>query len=290
MVQGSRQEVTHKQVIDKILNKMAEAEQPLPSYLELFHQIINVQNQSNIPDLSQSLANLKEKAPQSLGKKKPILSFGDLVIDWTETQDLLQKIVGLTKEYLSPTLEETAELDRICTDRALTNDTSKEWFESGTASNKGKKSSDMSPLTASVLQATFYPLLTTYSSELSPMIKQELWYQRYCPVCGGSPDFAFLDKERGARWLLCSRCDAQWLYHRLVCPYCSNDEQKTLAFFTDDKGLYRLYVCDKCHHYIKAIDTRKSEAEILFPLERVLTLDMDRQAQEMKYQAVVYPQ
>jgi len=279
--------VTHKQVIDKMLNRLAEAEQPLPTYLELFRQIIDVQKQSNIPDLSQSLAKLKEKVPHSPGKRKPVISFDDLVIDWTETKDLLQKVVRLTKEYLAPTFEETAELDRICTDHKLAENMSKSWFEAGTASGKGSKSTDIGPLIASVLQATFYPLLTTYSNELSPMIKQESWYQRYCPICGGSPDLAFLDKERGARWLLCSRCDTKWLYHRLVCPYCGNDEQKTLAFFTDDKGLYRLYVCDKCHHYIKAIDTRKSETEILLPLARVLTLDMDRQAQEMKYQAVV---
>ena len=115
---------------------------------------------------------------------------------------------------------------------------------------------------------------------------QEAWYKRYCPVCGGGPDFAFLDKERdGARWLLCSRCDAQWLFYRLVCPHCGNDDQHSLAYLTDDTGLYRLYVCEKCRRYLKTIDLRKTEAEVLLPLERILTLDLDRQAHESNYTA-----
>ena len=55
------------------------------------------------------------------------------------------------------------------------------------------------------------------------------------------------------------------------------------GYFADDEDLYRLYVCEQCHKYIKTIDLRHTESEILLPLERVLTLDMDRQAQEKGY-------
>jgi hypothetical protein len=34
---------------------------------------------------------------------------------------------------------------------------------------------------------------------------------------------------------------------------------------------------------------RQTESEILLPLERILTLDMDRQAHELKYEAAEYP-
>ena len=277
--------MTDKQVVEKIMERLAEAEQPLPSYLELYRRALIAQSQTKIPDLSRSLTSLKDKATRRTAQGKPILTFDDMAIDWAEMQNLLQQVARLTNEYLSPTPEETADLDKICTDLDLLKKAAKTWFESGIASDKSTKSKDMSPLTASVLQAMLNPLLAAYARELLPLLDQESWHQRYCPICRGNPDFAFLDKEHGARWLLCSRCDAQWLFLRLVCPYCGNDDQKTLAFFTDDKGLYRLYVCEKCRHYLKAIDLRKSEAEILLPLERILTLDMDRQASEMKYQA-----
>ena len=35
-------------------------------------------------------------------------------------------------------------------------------------------------------------------------VDQEKWRRRYCPVCGGNPDIAYLDTERGSRWLVCS--------------------------------------------------------------------------------------
>ena len=102
-------------------------------------------------------------------------------------------------------------------------------------------------------------------------------------ICGGSPDLAFLEKEYGARWLLCSRCDSEWLFQRLRCPYCGTQDQGELAYFTDDTELYRLYVCQQCQSYLKAVDLRQTEDETLLPLERVLTVDMDRQGREKGY-------
>ena len=64
----------------------------------------------------------------------------------------------------------------------------------------------------------------------------------------------------------------------------AGDVEGSLAYFADDKGGYRLYVCEQCHKYIKAIDLRHADPEVSLPLERVLTLDMDRQGQEKGYQ------
>ena len=57
---------------------------------------------------------------------------------------------------------------------------------------------------------------------------------------------------------MCSKCAAEWLFQRLECPYCGTQDQNTLAYFTDDKGLYRLYICEHCRHYLKAIDLRQT--------------------------------
>ncbi len=77
---------------------------------------------------------------------------------------------------------------------------------------------------------------------------------------------------------MCSRCDGVWLFQRLVCPYCGTQDQTKLAYLTDDTAQYRLYVCDACRTYIKAIDMRRIQHNVRLPLERVLTLDLDRQA------------
>jgi len=287
---GATQALTNRHVIDKIINRLAEAEQPLPRSLHFYRQILTAQSKTKPPDLSRTLTRLREKATQRLSQGKPILTFQDLAADWADIQSLFREVTALANDYLSPMPEETEELGEISADLALLTKAAKTWFAIGTVSRKSMtKNKDMKPLTFSVLQASLRPLLTVYANELLPLVTQESWYRPYCPVCGGSPDFAFLDKERGARWLLCSRCDAQWLFYRLVCPYCGNQDQKTLAYFADDKSLYRLYVCEKCRGYVKAIDLRQTQAEILLPLERILTLDMDRQAHELKYEAAEYP-
>jgi len=134
------------------------------------------------------------------------------------------------------------------------------------------------------LKAAFHPILVRYSEQLLPLVNQDSWRQRICPICGGKPDFSFLDRETGARWLICSRCDADWLFFRLECPFCGNQDQNSLGYLTDEKELYRLYTCEQCRTYIKAIDLRRAEGDVLFPLERILTLDLDRQASEAGYQ------
>lgn len=276
---------TTQEVIEKVLNRLAEASEPLPGHLELFRQVLLAQNKVK-PNISSSLPKLKEKAPQRLAQHKPMLTFHEIELDWTELQALFSQIAELAKQYLKPSPQEIKELDAVTAKIDSLKKAVQDWFGSNPASAKSKSSStELSPVTRSTTQAALYPWLAAYANEMLPLVANDSWHQRYCPVCGGSPDFAYLEKEYGERWLVCSRCDAQWYFYRLTCPLCGNQEQDKLAFFTDDKGLYRLYVCEKCRRYIKAVDLRKTEEEVLIPLERVYTLDMDRQAIEQKYKA-----
>jgi FdhE protein len=134
-----------------------------------------------------------------------------------------------------------------------------------------------------ILQTAFKPFVSAISENYIKLVDQEQWRRSYCPCCGGNPDFAYLDKERGARFLMCARCDSSWLFQRMECPCCGNQDQNTLAYFSDDSGLYRLYICEKCKNYLKAIDLRKTENQILLPLERLSTLDLDAQASKSGY-------
>ena len=85
---------------------------------------------------------------------------------------------------------------------------------------------------------------------------------------------------------MCSRCDAQWHFQRLECPNCGNQDQKSLSYFSDDTEVYRLYVCDKCHTYLKAVDLKKAKKGISLPVERLLTFDMDAQRQQKGYSSL----
>jgi FdhE protein len=141
-------------------------------------------------------------------------------------------------------------------------------------------------LLQAIVQAAVRPFLVNQVNTINESINGkniESWHRQYCPYCGGRADIAFLEKEVGARWLVCSRCDSTWPFPRLRCPYCLNQDQKQLGFFMDTEEQYRLQVCEKCKCYIKTIDLRKSSYEVLMPLERIFTVEMDRQAREKGY-------
>ena len=135
-----------------------------------------------------------------------------------------------------------------------------------------------------VLNNTLHPFLRRYAAALAPLVKLETWYRPYCPICGGEPDFAALDKPYGARRLLCSRCDFEWPFRRTSCPFCGNDNPEQYLYVPSEDGVYRLYLCDRCHRYLKVIDLRELLEERLLPVERILTLPMDQAARGEGYE------
>jgi len=104
------------------------------------------------------------------------------------------------------------------------------------------------------------PLFELYAGKVGNRIDQERWLKGFCPVCGSSPAMAYLRKDDGKRILWCKFCGTKWSFLRLKCPFCSNEDQKTLRyFFTDQNDPYRVHVCDKCRKYIKTLDQRRME-------------------------------
>jgi FdhE protein len=139
-------------------------------------------------------------------------------------------------------------------------------------------------LVSFVLIHALHPFLHTYAVVLTPYIKDELWYQPVCPVCGGEPDFGYLEKEVGGFRLLCSRCDTVWTYNRGECTFCGNSNKETFAYYLGDDDVYRLYLCDNCKRYLKVLDGRQISFEPLLPLRRIITVGMDISARQEGYQ------
>lgn len=272
----------------KILKRLEDWERkegPLSRALEFYHKLLRIQSEvrSSISPLKLSLTS--EAINSRMTEGKPLLKFDDLTIDWWLLQKTFRDVIALLSSYSILPAEATDSLNKIGSSPALLRDVSRAWFE-GTEFPPGVISGEIDgALVKSAILSAFKPFLVAYQEALLGSVNQELWRRAYCPICGGSPDFAFLEKEHGARWLLCSRCDAEWLFQRLECPYCGTKDQKALSYFVGEEKShpYRLYVCSKCQTYLKAIDLRSAGLDVLLPLERVMTLDMDRQAQEKGY-------
>jgi len=228
-------------------------------------------------------------AEPELGKKtifsrmangKPLLRFSHLASHLPQMQATFEKVVRAFAEY--PDLFGDMP-QSLLTKPKLDKQAVKAWFNNESLP-AAANDEDVNPaLLDTLIQQTLRPFLIKYSGVLIKRIDQKIWRRGYCPVCGGKPDIACLEKEVGERWLMCSRCDARWRFQRLECPFCGNQDAKLMPYFSDEKEAYRLYVCDNCHTYIKAVDLRSAAADIHLPLERLLTLDIDLQGQEKGY-------
>jgi FdhE protein len=117
--------------------------------------------------------------------------------------------------------------------------------------------------------------------------KDDPWLKGYCPICGSAPILSLLEGE-GARSLICSFCWHQWPVKRVNCPFCDNSDSKTLHYlFSDAEKDRRVDLCDKCHKYIKTLDTRQVGRQIYPPLEQIATLHLDVKAREEGFEAGV---
>jgi len=278
----------HKDRDSRILQTLGEWKQKegsLPQFIELYSKLLRLQtgvkSRLAVPKPGLTDKTIADQLKQGL----PLLRFDDLWLDWSLVQEQLRAVTDVLGEQLTPELGNAEALRSLASDTSSLHQVVRDWYQGLSLSAMATEQGVDEGLLTAAIQATLRPFLVAHSEALLPLVKQELWRRGYCPVCGGKPDFAFLDKERGARWLLCSRCDAEWLFQRLQCPYCGTQNHSSLAYLTDENQLYRLYTCEECRSYIKAVDLRKTESEILLPLERALTVDLDRQAEEAGYRA-----
>lgn len=125
------------------------------------------------------------------------------------------------------------------------------------------------------------PYLQRATEAILPSLDLSLWVQGYCPVCGGRPNFSLLEAERGARQLMCSRCNGLWTYGRVGCPFCKSKEKQ--SYYPSEDGAYRLYVCPSCHRYLKTMDLREVARPVFPTVERLVTIGMDLAAQQQGY-------
>jgi FdhE protein len=106
-----------------------------------------------------------------------------------------------------------------------------------------------------------------------------------CPFCGSKPLLAVLRPEGdGAkRFLLCSLCATEWMYRRVVCPNCGEENKDHLPVFSAQEFDYvRLHACDTCHTYIKAIDLSKNGNAVPV-VDELATVSLNLWAQENNY-------
>ena len=134
------------------------------------------------------------------------------------------------------------------------------------------------------VEESLRPALELVAERYAESIRRADWSEGYCPVCGREPKIGKLLDEEGKRFLFCSQCSAEWRFSRIKCPFCGNEEQSTLSYFTvEEDERHRVEVCDQCKRYIKTIDLRDSKEEPNLDIEDIATIHLDMLANEEGY-------
>ncbi|NMA66365.1 MAG: formate dehydrogenase accessory protein FdhE [Clostridiaceae bacterium] len=151
--------------------------------------------------------------------------------------------------------------------------------------NMDKKTNLNSEIISFVIFMSLDPFYGVNMKAVRDTVGFSIWHQGYCPICGQTAVIAKHRKEDGARVLECWLCHAEWVYPRLECPYCDNKDQKKLRFFyvPGDKAR-QVHVCEICKKYLKTIDTRVLEKEVILGVEAIATGYLDVLAEREGYQ------
>jgi FdhE protein len=134
------------------------------------------------------------------------------------------------------------------------------------------------------------PLRRAYAARVLSTVGEpgETWHAGYCPICGGWPLLGELRGVERAEWLRCAACGSGWRIQRLVCPYCDNDDYRSLGRLTvEGEQRFHVATCERCRGYLKvgnAFDPPPSE---LLALDDVASMHLDVAAIERGYQRPV---
>lgn len=245
----------------ELVQELARARERFPELAELlrFYErlwaLIVARRQQVDVDFSAHMAHFDVDVWARRGA--PALAFGWLALREDEFRPWCGQVAEVLRERF-PELEVPAEEPLV--------DLARRFYEHHTTGHGGA-------IDALVLNALI-PWLERAAEELVPRLPVARWQRGYCPVCGGFPDFAVLQSAR-TRTLLCGRCSAQWPFPVARCPFCGEQEPGRLGYYTDERGLYRVDVCDSCGHYLKGVDGRRFRGVLRPEVERLLTPGLD---------------
>lgn len=144
----------------------------------------------------------------------------------------------------------------------------------------GELEQDLATFLLCLSLSSFY---TRYFESMREGLQIDLWREGHCPVCGEKPHYGLLRRDDGAKQLECWLCETRWVHTRIKCPFCNNEEQDDLGYFTvDDRELCRISFCRRCNHYLKIIDARKldGKGDIVLAIHNLASLSHDLLAKQ----------
>lgn len=114
---------------------------------------------------------------------------------------------------------------------------------------------DLDPVESFFPRACLQPMAERLQVQMSVDVNSA---ENICPMCDGLPQGTVLRPEGdgASRWLFCSFCLHEWLYRRIVCPWCGEENKERLPRYSCKECPHvHIEACDTCKRYLKAVDT-----------------------------------
>jgi FdhE protein len=114
--------------------------------------------------------------------------------------------------------------------------------------------------------------------------------QGSCPLCGGAPWVAARREgslmEGAKRMLACALCGGEWLFERILCPSCLEQNPERLpSFSVEAHPAARIEACETCRRYVKSIDLSEDTRPIP-EVDDLVSLSMDLWAREQGFERI----
>ena len=85
-----------------------------------------------------------------------------------------------------------------------------------------------------------------------------------CPRCSGLPQLSYFAVSgealvTGPRYLVCSRCNHNWIFPRMTCASCGETNPAKLPIYQEHDAYPHVRVdgCRSCHRYLLSFDLRR---------------------------------
>lgn len=214
----------------------------------------------------------------------PLIDFSSVIGDLSEPQDYFLALLEIAEKRAPGETGEMAA--KILEGEVRFNDLIYESFnpvplEENAAEDPEEPSFDLLEL---FIEESLRPALERVAARYRDAVRKAGWTEGYCPICGREPKIGEIRDKRENRYLFCNQCGFEWQYTRIKCPFCGNEEQQSLAYFTiDGDERYSVDVCNKCKRYIKIIDFRETRQKADLDVEDIATLHLDMLANDEGY-------
>lgn len=248
--------------------------------IELLGLQRRIQARVALPSIVLDRARLEQRSQQ------PLLRFEDIPINWSDFRLVLRQTSDILRRFDTLDAPEHTRIQTLAREGREIETLVADWYRATTSPGPapGENPPADKGLLDQVLLLALRPFLVRCAEAVLPLMDLSAWRQPRCPLCGGEPEFAFINPA-AERLLICGRCTGQWRYDPLRCPYCENSDRSLITSLASRDGKYRIYACDVCRRYLKAYDGRAGGRPIMLAVDSVATLPLDAAAMQRGYQS-----